>query len=118
METFAEMLQHVENNYSNPTAFNARGEKGWVSVSTKEFAHNVKMLALALFQLGVKKGTHVGILANPSPYWTIADLAIILCGGVSVPLFANISDENFVYETKETDLKILFIDRTGTDCAL
>jgi long-chain acyl-CoA synthetase len=111
MDTFAELLQQIEERYSSNSApFHARTEKGWVSLSTTEFVRTVKTLVLALFQLGVKKGTCVGILAQPSPYWTIADLAIILSGGISVPLFANISNENFAYETKETQVKILFVD--------
>jgi long-chain acyl-CoA synthetase len=110
MQTFAELLRNIESSSSNPTAFNARTEKGWHSISTENFLNFLKKLTLGLYELGVRKGTRVGILAQPSPYWTMADLAIILCGGVSVPLFANISDENFVYETTQTELKIIFID--------
>ncbi|MEM1282540.1 MAG: long-chain fatty acid--CoA ligase [Chlamydiota bacterium] len=109
-KTVVEVLRHVEKEYSKPNALNFQNlENGWDSVSSKEFVEQVKMVALGLRKLGIKKGDRVGILSNPSPRWTIADFAIMMCGGVSVPLFANISNENFEFEIKHTALKHIFV---------
>lgn len=110
IRTSVDMLRYIEESYANPTAFNWRDQERWHAISTQEFLNTIKFLALGLHQLGVRKGDCVGIMANSSPHWTIADLAIIMAGGVTVPLFANIADENFVYEAKQTNLKIIFID--------
>jgi len=107
------MLRYVERSYSNPTALNRKNSDGWQSVSTQEFIESVKAVALGLHQLGLQRGDRVGILSQPSPQWTIAELGVLSAGGVVVPLFANISDENFVYEATHTDLKILFVE--GSD---
>ena len=109
VHTCVEILRHIESNYSNPTALNWRDQDHWHSISTKFFLDSVKELALGLYDMGMQRGDHIGILANSSPFWTIADLAIMIAGGVVVPLFASISEDNFVYEVSHTDIKLLFL---------
>ena len=109
-KTCSELLRHIESSYANPKALNFCDEGGWSSLSTQEMLQAIKYAALGLRKLGVQPGDCVGILAAPSSYWTVADLAILMAGGVVVPLFANISDENFSYEVMETGLKIIFVD--------
>jgi long-chain acyl-CoA synthetase len=108
--TCAEIIDRLEKYPSDPKAFNTQCQKGWKTLSTAEFLQSVKFVALGLQAIGMQRGDRVGILANPSTEWTIVDLAIMIAGGVSVPLFANISDEHFVYEAKEAGLHILFIE--------
>lgn len=109
-KSVVEVMRYAEKEYSKDNAFNYQNEQGgWDSVSSEAFAQQVRNLALGLRKLGVKKGDKVGILANSSPRWTIADCAIMMCGGVTVPLFANISNENFEFEIKQTELKYIFV---------
>lgn len=110
LHTCADIIDRLEKHPSDPKAFNTQSLHGWRTLSTEKFLQSVKFLALALHEIGMQRGDRVGILANPSTEWTIADLAIMIAGGVSVPLFANISDEHFVYEAQETSLQILFIE--------
>ena len=96
--TWVEVLDYVEGNYANHLAFNALYSDQWQYLfPTKEFILRLIMLLVGLYDVGLRKGNRVGILAHPSPEWTMADMAIICCGGVVVPLFANISEENFLY---------------------
>lgn len=109
VRTIPEMLRHIRSHYFNPKALNLHVSEGWISFSTQEMLTHIKELSLGLAALGLKKGDRVGILADPSPYWTIADLAIIVAGGVTVPLFVNLSDENYRFEITQTELEILFV---------
>ena len=110
-QTCVEVLNHIEKTHFNSTALNRRENEKWEPTSTQEFVQMVKDIALGLHQLGIKRGDRIGIMAHPSPpEWTIADFAIVIAGGIFVPLFATISDENFVHEVTETDLKILFVE--------
>ena len=84
--TVGELLLLIEKSYDNPKALSRHTPTGWRSQSTKQMITEVKHLALGLIAQGLKKGEMVGILALPTSRWTIADLAIIAAGGVSVPL--------------------------------
>lgn len=106
---FAELLKNIGSQYSNPKQLNDYYDEKWHAMSTQEVLKEIKYLALGLVCLGVKKGECIGLMSVPSNRWTIASLAIIMAGGILVPIFPNISEENFIYQVKQTSIKTLFI---------
>ncbi len=109
--TYTDVLEHIRQNYSNPRALNHLDSQGkWLSESSQSFVEKVRFLALALVRRGLKRGDHIGIMAKPCPGWTIADFAVVIAGGVSVPLFGNVSPENLLYEVDQTGIKTLFVE--------
>ncbi len=109
VDTCVGILNHLRKHHSNPTAFSYRSNNEWKHLSTKNFLRDVKYLSLGLRDMGLQRGDKVGILATGSPQWSISNFAIMIAGGVVVPLFSNISDDNFIYEVKQTDIKLLFV---------
>lgn len=107
--TLSEVLIHLQNAYQNPCALNEFVNGRWVSTSTQEMLKQIKEIALGLNALGIKRGQKVAILAFPSPLWTIVDIAIILAGGVSVPIFPNISEESLIFEIEQTEARTVFL---------
>ncbi len=110
VKTIYDIVKLLDRKHSNLKAFNHYDNGVWHSVSNEEFVYDLKRLTYGLISLGVKRGDHVGIMANPSPGWSMADLAIIMAGGITVPLFSNISDENFIYEVAQANVRYLFVD--------
>lgn len=109
--TYVHLLKHLQENPSNPKALNERDDSGiWHSVSTADFLRDIRSLALGLRALGLQRGDKVAIFAPASPRWTIADIAIAIAGGISVPIFTTISEENFLYEIRETRSKIILVE--------
>lgn len=110
IHSVADLINYIDTNYEKPNALNYQDLEGkWISLSTKSFMSEVRYVTLALKRLGIKKGDMIGLLANSSSRWTIVDLAILAAGAVTIPLFANISRENFAFEIKQTDLKFIFV---------
>lgn len=107
--SIAELIRFIEREYHKEIALAEKYPHGWVNISHCEFLCQVKALTLYLNSIGIKKGDRVAILAVSGIRWVIADLAIMACGGITVPLFANISSEHFVFECKQTNVKTLFI---------
>lgn len=107
--TVGEVLRYIEKNHDNPIAVSTHEDGRWKSLSTREFLEEIKFIALALAALGVRKGEKVGILAIPSGRWAIADYAIMAIGAVSVPIFANISTEHFVFEVTQPGITKIFV---------
>ncbi|HEX8170871.1 MAG TPA: long-chain fatty acid--CoA ligase [Thermoanaerobaculia bacterium] len=62
----------------------------WVDVTVPEFRDTVRWMATALHDLGVKTGDRVAILAENRPEWTMSDFAILLAGGVTVPVYPTL----------------------------
>jgi long-chain acyl-CoA synthetase len=62
----------------------------WVDTTVPQFRDGVRWLAMALHDLGVKRGDRVGILAENRPEWTIGDFAILSAAAVTVPVYPTL----------------------------
>ena len=82
----------------------------WIHYSREILKKNTQSLALALHSLGLHENESVGIIAPSSPNWLIADIAIQLNHACVVPLFPNISSENFTYQSNDANIKILIVN--------
>lgn len=104
-----DILNHLTALKNNPKALNYQKDDQWRSFSTYELLEQVKLIALGLHALGIQKGDRVGLMAPSSPFWTMVDLGIMSLGAVCVPIFVNISEDNFLFEVDQTELKTLFL---------
>ncbi|PKH02709.1 long-chain fatty acid--CoA ligase [Psychromonas sp. MB-3u-54] len=109
-ETIPQMIQYVINTYSNYSALNFKNKGYWETISTEKFSETIRRLALGLHSLGIKEGEGVGLIANPSPQWVMMDIAIMVNKAISVPMFANISSIHFQFQSKDSNVKYLFVD--------
>ena len=58
---------------------------------------------------GVQAGDRVGIFAPNCPEWTIADLAVLSVGAVTVPLYATITAKQAEYVVNDARISLLFV---------
>lgn len=107
--TLPHLMSSVVNTYNNPKAFNYLENGEWRSLSTLDVAEHIQKISLGLHDLGIKKGDGVGIISDGSPFWIIMDLSVMIAGGITIPMFANVSKENLVFQIKDSNLKYLFI---------
>ena len=71
-------------------------------------AHAVA-LAASLLDLGFAPGDHIGILAESRIEWPIAQLAIGMMGGVTVPLNTYYQRDDLLYALTQSNTKGLFL---------
>ncbi len=88
--------------------------KNWHEITPKNFISSINRIANYLQKQGLKKGGLVGIMAASSPQWLMVDFAVQKCGGISVPLFHNMSTEHMAYILKQTNIQILFTEDSST----
>lgn len=106
--TISDILRQVESS-DNPHSLNEPKGDEWVGLSSLDALRKIRYLSLAISQLGIKKGDCIGIMSSPCIEWTLVNIALLVSGAVVVPLFPNISEENFLFEVKETQMKVLFV---------
>ena len=82
----------------------------WVHFSPETLEQDTKALALAFRNRGLKPGQSMGIIARSSPYWLMADIATQINHARTVPLFPNISSENFSFQCDDSDVSVLILD--------
>ncbi|MDF1882668.1 AMP-binding protein [Sulfurimonas sp. SAG-AH-194-C21] len=109
LNTLQDIPNYIEQNISNKTFVNYLNNDVWESVSSKEFVHYIYKLSHAFTRAGVTKGTHVAIVSNSSPFWLMVDYALQDIGAISVPMFANISSKNFIYQLEDAEIEFIYI---------
>jgi long-chain acyl-CoA synthetase len=87
----------------------ANGE--WKAISSSEFCRNVAATVRGLQEFGVRKGDRVAILSENRPEWTTADFAILLLGGVTVPVYSTLTAEQTAYTLRDSGASVVFVSK-------
>jgi long-chain acyl-CoA synthetase len=107
--SLCDLLEPLKNfPEDKPLLAHRQGSK-WIFWTAEDFLSNITKLASFLNENSIQKGDRVGIFGNSSPYWLMADFAILSLGAVSVPFLPNISQEHFNYQLSQAKLKTLFV---------
>ena len=80
----------------------------WKTLSYKEAYEEAAKMATALGKMGLKKGDHIAIFSKNCYHWILADLAIMMGGYVSIPLYHNLSPGQLQEVLELSDSKLLF----------
>jgi long-chain acyl-CoA synthetase len=83
-----------------------------------ETALEARKVAAKIISYDYPKGSRIGILAKNTAEWVIVDLAIMLAGHVSVPIFATAGKDTISYVLAHSECKMLFIGKLDGDAAV
>lgn len=108
--TLTELLLFQAAKYHNPQALGFKRDDKWEFFSNQEFLEKSFHFACALKEMGLKEKQTVAIFAYQNPLWMIADFGTILAGGISVPIFHDISKENLLFEIEDSNSQFIFSD--------
>ncbi len=82
----------------------------WVHFSRQQLRDQTRFLALAFKNRGIEPGQSIGIVANSCPEWIMTDIASQINHAQVVPLFPNISSDNFNFQCDDADVQILLLN--------
>jgi long-chain acyl-CoA synthetase len=107
--TLNELLAYHHALYARPKQLNYKVDGQWVGFSSDEIVQHVRHRALGLYTLGVRKGDHIGLLAENSPQWVMSDYAVLALGAATVPLYITQMAEQIEYILRDADCSILLV---------
>jgi long-chain acyl-CoA synthetase len=81
----------------------------WQSVSTREFGRNIARIASLLQSWGIGKGDRIAILSENRPEWAEADIATLLIGAVTVPLYTTLTPEQTAFALNDCGARTIFL---------
>jgi long-chain acyl-CoA synthetase len=81
----------------------------WAPISSQEFARRVARTAHALDHWGVRRGDRVAILSENRPEWPMADMASLLLGAVTVPLYTTLTAEQSAILLSDSACRTIFV---------
>jgi long-chain acyl-CoA synthetase len=81
----------------------------WLSISSQEFGRTVARTAHALQKWGIRLGDRVAILSENRPEWPVADIATLLLGAVTVPLYTTLTPEQTAFVLQDSGCRAIFL---------
>lgn len=93
-------------NFPNENMFVTKTNGNWVGVHTKSFLDQAMMISRGLIAFGVEPGDMVAMASSNRIEWNIFDIAIQQVGAIVVPLYPNISVNDYRYIFKDCEAKI------------
>lgn len=85
-----------------------------VKYDCKHFCQLTNALCIGMLRLGLRKGDKIALIASNSPQWNMVDFACQQIGAVFVPIYPNISVNEFDYILEHSEAKAVFLESQKT----
>ena len=102
------MLQHWEKETPHRIYLKQYINGVWHTWTWQQAGQEVRQLAAALQALALPRNSHVALLSKNCAHWMICDLAIMMAGHVSIPLYPNLQEENVQQVLERSESVVLF----------
>ncbi len=97
----------VERNLDRIMLLREGGE--WRPISSPEFGRSVARTSRTLHSWGIQKGDRIAILSENRPEWPVADIASLLLGAVTVPLYTTLTAEQTAFALNDSGCRAIFL---------
>ena len=71
----------------------------------------IRQLAAALMDMQLPSGSRIAIIGKNSPHWIMADLAIMMAGHVSVPIYPTVTANTLEQILIHSESKLIFVGK-------
>lgn len=105
------MLYHWEKVTPDKVFLKQPIDGVWRTWTWQQAAQEVRQLAAALQALALPHNSHIALLSKNSAHWIICDLAIMMAGHVSIPLYPNLQQVNVQQILESSDSVVLFVGK-------
>jgi long-chain acyl-CoA synthetase len=107
--TLAGVCLQAIARHDKADAVSEKRQGEWVHISSAEFVRRVRHVALGLVDLGIRQKDRVALISENRPEWSIADLAILSIGAVTVPIYTTQSVEQIQFILEDSGARALLI---------
>jgi long-chain acyl-CoA synthetase len=97
----------VERNLDRIMIYRETGK--WLPITSREFGRSVARTARALHSWGIRAGDRVAILSENRPEWPTADIASLLLGAVTVPLYTTLTADQTAFALNDSGCRVIFL---------
>lgn len=91
-------------------ALRSKQDGAWKTMTWRDFGDQSKELANGLISLGVEKDDCVALLSLNRPEWIMCDVAIMLAGAKSVPIYVTSSPNQVSYIVGHSESKVAIVE--------
>jgi long-chain acyl-CoA synthetase len=104
-----ELLEHQQRRHPLDYAFAAKEQGTWKRYSTAQSLDEINQVALGLLAIGLQPGDRIATVSNNRPEWNFLDLGMLQVGGVHVPLYPTITDQDYRYILEHAEVRWVMV---------
>jgi long-chain acyl-CoA synthetase len=104
LESFLER----ESKHPNKVYLRQPYKGEWIDYTWSQVGNEARKLASAIKALDLPAKSNIATLSKNCAHWIITDIAIMMSGHVSVPLYPTLSADSINYVLNHSDTKLLF----------
>lgn len=105
-----DLLPYRKETRPDRAVFVAKRNGEWTKIFIDEYIESVNKISYGLLQLGIQRNDKVALISADRPEWNYVDLATQQIGGVLVPIYPTISEEDYRYILKDCQAKLLIVE--------
>ena len=106
-----EMLYKWEQEKPNEIYLSQPIDGVWHNWTWKEVGVEIRKMAAYLKSLNLPNDSKIALLSKNCAHWMMTDMAIMMSGYVSVPLYPNLNAETLGKILKHSESKLLFVGK-------
>ena len=106
-----EMLYKWEQEKSDEIYLSQPIDGVWYNWTWKEVGNEVRKMASYLRSLELPANSKIGILSKNCAHWIMSDLAIMMSGHISIPLYPNLNAETLEKILIHSETELLFVGK-------
>ena len=106
-----EMLYKWEQEKPNEIFLSQPIDGVWHNWTWKEVGVEIRKMAAYLKSLNLPNDSKIALLSKNCAHWMMTDMAIMMSGHVSVPLYPNLNAETLGKILKHSESKLLFVGK-------
>ncbi|MDB4998551.1 MAG: AMP-dependent synthetase and ligase [Myxococcaceae bacterium] len=112
-DTLVSLFQRQTVGGKNRPALRTKRAGNWVAVTWGEWGQRSRAIAAELIASGVAPGDRVAIFGNTREEWVFADVAILLAGAITIPIYQTLIGEQAAYVVEDSGAKVLFAENVA-----
>ena len=110
IQTVPEMLAWWNQQIPDADALYHKDKGWWEPLTWREYQERSDSIAAGLISIGITSGDHIAILSQTKLEWILADIAIMSCGAVTVPIYQSNTAEQCEYIIGHSECSAIFLE--------
>ncbi len=109
MQTIDQLIGFSCQKNQAGIALQHKANSQWATLTYQQLWETVEKLAAGIQHLGIPKKSHIALLANSSPRWVAAYLAIFHAGCIAVPVDKELKAAELRHILNDSDAQAVFV---------
>ncbi|MFN8254698.1 MAG: AMP-dependent synthetase/ligase [Bacteroidales bacterium] len=104
-----DIVDHMIENSAREDALVVKRMGQWEKFTTAAYKESVDNFSFGLLELGFERGEKIATVSNNRPEWNFMDMGMSQVGGIHVPIYPNISNEEYAHILEHSEARFVVL---------